>query len=89
MVKILRSSKIGNEIEKRLDSRKYACMDTDEVEINWWDYAGTDYEYRYSDDCLIEAVRRANGRDLVFVGCLNPQTLHLPILLIELKKRIT
>ena len=35
--------------------------------------AGTEYEHRYSDDCLKEAVRRSNGRDLVFVGCLNPQ----------------
>ena len=34
--------------------------------INWWDYAGTDYEHKYSDDCLKEAVRRANGRDLIF-----------------------
>ena len=26
-------STIKDEIEKRLDSRKYACMDTDEVEL--------------------------------------------------------
>ena len=24
--------------------RNYACIDTDEVGINWWDYAGTENE---------------------------------------------
>lgn len=43
-----------NEIEKRFDSCQYVCIDTDEVGINWQDYAGTDYEHRYSDDCLAE-----------------------------------
>lgn len=66
-------STIRDELERRLASDQYACIDTDEVEISWWDYAGTDYEHRFSDDCLKEAVRRANGRDLVFVGCVNPQ----------------
>lgn len=66
-------STIKDEMERRLDSRRYACIDTDEVGLNWWDYAGTDHEHRYSDDCLKEAVRRAKGRDLVFVGCLNPR----------------
>lgn len=66
-------STMKDELERRLDSRQYACIDTDEVGINWWDYAGTDHEEKFSDDCLKEAVRRADGRDLVFVGCLNPQ----------------
>ena len=66
-------STIKDELERRLDTRQYACLDTDELGFNWWDYAGTDHEEKYSDDCLKEAVRRADGRDLVFVGCLNPQ----------------
>lgn len=66
-------SMIKDELEQRLDSCQYACIDTDEVGINWWDYAGTDHEHRFSDDCLKEAVRRADGRDLVFASCLNPQ----------------
>lgn len=65
-------STVKDEVERRLDPCQYVCIDTDEVGINWWDYAGTDYEYRYSDDCLREAVHRACGRDLVFTGCLNP-----------------
>ncbi len=66
-------STIKDEMEKRLDPCQYACADTDELGINWWDYAGTDYEHQFSEDCLKEAVRRAKGRDLVFVSCLNPQ----------------
>lgn len=59
-------------LEDILDKEKYACIDTDEVGINWWDYAGTDHESQFSDDCLAEAVRLAAGRDLVFSSCLNP-----------------
>lgn len=66
-------STMKDELERRLDPQQYACIDTDEVGINWWEYAGTDHEEKFSDDCLKEAVRRADGRDLVFVGCLNPQ----------------
>jgi guanylate kinase len=66
-------STIKDELETYLDPSHYLCLDTDELGINWWDYAGTDHEYRFSDDCLKEAVRRANGRDLVFSSCLNPQ----------------
>lgn len=65
-------STMKDEVEKRLDLCQYACIDSDETGLNWWDYAGTDHEYQYSDDCMKEAVRRANGRDLVLVGCLNP-----------------
>lgn len=66
-------STIKDELEQRLDSSQYACIDTDEVGFSWWDYAGTDHEYQFSDDCLREAVRRADGRNLVFASCLNPQ----------------
>ena len=59
-------------LEKRLDGEKFACIDTDECGLNWWDYAGTDHELQYKDDCLAEAVRRAKGRTLIFVGCTNP-----------------
>ncbi len=49
-------STVKDEIERHLDACQYVCIDTDEVGINWWDYAGTDYEHRYSDDCLKEAL---------------------------------
>ncbi len=56
-----------------LDETRYACIDTDELGLNWWNYAGTEREPEYKSDCLKEAVRRAAGRDLVFSSCLNPQ----------------
>ncbi|MBR5666990.1 MAG: AAA family ATPase [Lachnospiraceae bacterium] len=56
-----------------MDPARYACIDIDEVGFNWWDYAGTDHESKYHDDCIAEAVKRAAGRDLIFVSCTNPQ----------------
>ena len=58
----------------RLDPRRYACVDSDETGLNWWDYAGTDREEKYAEDTLKNAVRIAAGKDLVFVTCMNPQT---------------
>ena len=54
-------STVRDHLAKRLDPDKFVCIDTDEVGINWWDYAGTDHEEHFSDDCLVEAVRLANG----------------------------
>lgn len=42
----------------------YSCIDTDEVGINWWDYSGTENESRFSDDCLTEAVRMSDNKNL-------------------------
>ena len=56
-----------------LDKEKYACIDSDEVGLNWWDYKGTDHESKYKDDTLAKAVEMAGGKDLVFVSCINPQ----------------
>ena len=56
-----------------LPKARYACFDTDELGLNWWDYAHTDSPSRFSDDCIREAVSRAGGRDIVFASCLNPQ----------------
>ncbi len=50
----------------------YVCIDTDEVGINWWDYAGTKNESKFSDDCLAEAVRMSNDKNLLFATCMNP-----------------
>ena len=65
-------STVKDELARRLDSSQFACIDTDEVGINWWDYAGTDHEHQFSDDCLKEAVRLAGGRNLIFASCINP-----------------
>lgn len=54
----------------------YCCIDTDEVGINWWDYAGTENESAFSDDCLAEAVRMSNDKNLLFVTCMNPYDFY-------------
>lgn len=54
----------------------YDCIDSDEVGINWWDYAGTDHESKYSEDCLAEAVRMSNNKNLLFVTCMNPYDFY-------------
>ena len=41
---------------------EYVCLDSDELGLNWWDYAGTEQEERFSDDCLKEAVKKSCAR---------------------------
>jgi len=53
-------------------SDSWTCIDTDEVGVNWWDYAGTENESAFSDKCLEEAVKLSGNRNLLFVTCLNP-----------------
>ncbi|MBR5349309.1 MAG: AAA family ATPase [Lachnospiraceae bacterium] len=59
-------------LSERLDTDRFVCVDSDEVGLNWWDYAGTDHEEKYGEDTLKGAVKMAGGKDLVFVSCLNP-----------------
>ena len=66
-------STMKDELAAALDPEKYACVDSDETGLNWWDYAGTEREARYGADTLKEAFRTAGGRDLVFVTCTAPQ----------------
>lgn len=54
----------------------FICIDTDEVGINWHDYAGTGREDSYSEDCLAAAARLSGGRDILFSSCLNPNTFY-------------
>ena len=54
----------------------WVCIDTDAVGINWWDYAGTENEAKFSDDCLAEAVRMSNNKNLLFVTCMNPYDFY-------------
>ena len=58
-------STMKDALSEIMDSERYACIDCDETGFNWWDYAGTDHESKYHDDCIAEAVRRAAGRDLI------------------------
>ena len=59
-------------LAERMDSTRYACIDSDEAGLNWWDYAGTERESKYGEDTLRNAVKMAGGKDLIFVSCLNP-----------------
>ena len=65
-------STVKDVLKTRTDLDGYECLDTDELGVNWWNYAGTDHESRFTDDCLKEAVGRAKGKDLIFSSCLNP-----------------
>ncbi len=51
---------------------EYACLGSDEMGINWWDYAGTPREADYTRDCLSVALDRAGNRPLVFCACVAP-----------------
>ena len=65
-------STMKDELAARLDPDMYACVDSDEAGLNWWDYAGTEREGQYGADSLREAFRIAHGRNLVFVTCMAP-----------------
>ena len=65
-------STMKDAISARLDPTRYACVDSDETGLNWWDYAGTEREGQYGADTLTEAFRIADGRNLIFVTCMAP-----------------
>ena len=65
-------STMKDELTLRLAPNQYACVDSDETGLNWWDYAGTEREGQYGADTLTEAFRIANGRNLAFVTCMAP-----------------
>ena len=66
-------STMKDELNALLDAGRFACVDSDETGLNWWDYAGTERESQYGNDTLREAIRMAGTRDLVFVSCITPQ----------------
>ena len=66
-------STMKDRLAEMLDPERYACVDSDETGLNWWDYAGTEHETQYGADSLKEAFRMAGGKDLVFVTCMVPQ----------------
>ncbi len=65
-------STMKDELTARLNPGQYACVDSDETGLNWWDYAGTEREEQYGADTLTEAFRIADGRNLIFVTCMAP-----------------
>lgn len=69
-------STIKDEFAQKNLIENYICIDTDEVGINWWDYAGTENESKFNDDCLAEAVKMAGNKNLLFVTCMNPYDFY-------------
>ena len=59
-------------IEKNNLLPEWICLDTDDVGLNWWDYAGTDHENKYQSDSFAKAVELSGDKDLFFVTCMNP-----------------
>ena len=50
----------------------FACIDSDEVRLNWWTYKGTPREQDYTKDCLARAFELAGDRHLLFGTCNDP-----------------
>ena len=61
----------------------YECIDADEVGLNWWDYAGTEQEHKFNDDCLKRAAMMAGDKHILFVSCLNPYDYYNTVLIPE------
>ncbi len=50
----------------------FACIDSDEVRLNWWNYKGTPREKDYTADCLARAFELAGDKHLLFSTCNDP-----------------
>ena len=50
----------------------FACIDSDEVRLNWWTYKGTPREKDYTADCLSRAFALAGNKNLLFGTCNDP-----------------
>ncbi len=50
----------------------FACIDSDEVRLNWWNYKGTPREKDYTKDCLARAFELAGDTHLLFGTCNDP-----------------
>lgn len=61
----------------------FACIDSDEVQLNWWTYKGTPREKDYTRDCLAKAFELAGERHLLFGSCCAPTDFFTRIKLPE------
>ena len=50
----------------------FACIDSDEVRLNWWNYKGTPREQDYTKDCIARAFELAGDKHLLFGTCNDP-----------------
>lgn len=65
-------STIADELQAGGLLPEYVCLDSDELGINWWDYAGTEQEEKFSEDCVKKAVEMSGDKHIFFASCLNP-----------------
>lgn len=75
-------STIGAYINEHRLLEGCVCIDTDEVGVNWWDYADSDTPSRFHDDCIRAAVRLSGECHFLFGSCMNPPdfytNVHIP-----------
>ena len=75
-------STMKDTLAEMLDPKRYACVDSDETGLNWWDYAGTDRETRYGADTLkahgsFGLQLSVNGEHLCHSGIATARKAHL------------
>ena len=63
----------------------FACIDSDEVRLNWWTYKGTPREKDYTRDCLARAFELAGDKHLLFGTCNDPLSFFERVPLPEVK----
>ena len=61
---------IKDELSRR--NPAFACIDADQIGVNWSDYAKTERENRYRSDNIARAVGISEGRDILYASCTNP-----------------
>ena len=65
-------STVKNALNERNLLPGFACIDSDEVRLNWWSYKGTPREQDYAADCLARAFELAGEQHLLFGSCCAP-----------------
>lgn len=69
-------STIINELNTKRLLKDFVCVDTDEVGVNWWDWAGSENEDGFTRECLARAVKIADEKNLVFGACTSPDDFY-------------
>ena len=56
-------STMKDELAARLGPARYACVDSDETGLNWWDYVGTPASIRTKQASTGGTMPAPNGKD--------------------------
>ncbi len=86
MILLCGASGVGKTTVKDLLSadprmRHFACLDTDQLGLDWKDYEHTCRPEQFHDDCIARAATLAGERHLLFFACLNPCDLFTKVTL--------